>query len=124
MDVVVDPLVEEILALVSDAVGGGLGEVAEPVGPAGFEGGADGEGVDELVAFGGVGGGGEGFEIGGVADAAGEVEVDAAEELFVGGEWRMGNIVAAHGAEDVIVDEVAMGDGAGGCGCLAADGGG
>jgi len=63
MDVVVDPLIEEILTFVTDAVGGGFGEVAEPVSPAGFKGVGDGKFVDEFVALGGVRGGDEFVEV-------------------------------------------------------------
>ncbi len=118
MDVVVDPLIEEILAFVPDAVGGGFGEVAEPVSPAGFEGVGDGEFVDEFVALSGVRGGDEFVEVEGAADAAGEIEMDAAEELFIRGQRRVGDVIALHGTEDMFVDEVAADNWPGGGGGL------
>ena len=123
MDVVVDPLIEEILAFVADAVGGGFGEVTEPVCPAGFEGVGDGEFVDEFVALGGVRGGDEFLKVEGATDAAGKVEMEAAKELFVGGEGCVGDVVALNGTEDVFVDEIATNNRAGGGGGIATDGG-
>ena len=47
--------------------------------------------------------------------------MNAAEEFFVGGEGRVGDMVAFHGAEDVFVDEIAADNLAGGGGGIATD---
>jgi hypothetical protein len=46
VEIVVDPGVEDVFARVADAVGGGLEEVTEEVGPLSLVGGSEGEVVD------------------------------------------------------------------------------
>jgi hypothetical protein len=69
--------------------------------------------LDDCVAFGGIGVGGEVFYLLGGGYAAGEIEIDPAEELFIGGKRRRGDILRLHRAKNLFVDEVAPWDGGG-----------
>lgn len=66
----------------------------EPYVPRAFRGGTDGAGIESTSRL------------------AESVAVDTAEELIVEGEWRIRDVVAMHAAEEVAIDDVAIGNGA------------
>ncbi len=107
---VFDVGVEDVATLPTDAILAGAPQVEEVVRPLFLPLLRSDELVDQLVALGRVGVFDEMPRLQIVRDAAGQVEMDAPEERGVVGQGRMGNAVALHLAEDVVVDEVAPDD--------------
>jgi hypothetical protein len=106
MNVVADPEVEDVLRGVPDAAGCGLVDVVEEVGPFRLVRPRHGQLIDELVAFVGIARREERSQLIVLRQAARQIDVNAAKELFIGRQPGVRYAVLLHLPENEFVDEV------------------